>query len=492
MLKLTGIVEDVFGGRTVFRGYATLRTLYKLSQSSDYQRKEDKARLPAICNFLQNSPFRFYPELLFAWQIEENEALIKLKFSQTDGTINFNNGISIKKAKFTFQKTIGDEPKTKVITINIPDTEISKKPFVRLDGNHRLSALKELYDQETKFNKHNELLDMIVPFSVLLQIKGEEAEKFESAFFYLINSKARALTTEENLHAIFEKDFFTNEERIDLLEISSVNTLQEYISNFKFNKYKIISEIFENEIYTLSLELLSIIKNANIPKVISSIQYINACYENKELKTHSKNIVLSLIKVRSEKDFYTNFFSWIQRLPSNVFDEIKPEKIVSLYEDLISKKLEVFVAMPYFGEDKIKEYNKIYKDAIDVINKQYGTNIYLNKIMSNTGNTSDQIKDILDKIFRCDIFFSDITDNNANVTYEMGWARALNKKVIILKEKNSEKPKSDYANDTYHIYDKESPNITLKTEIEKNLSTIIENDYHLVRTMNEHISNESF
>lgn len=481
MVKLTGIVEDVFGGRTVFRGYATLRTLYKLSQSSDYQRKEDEERLPAICNFLRNSPFRFYPELLFAWQIEESDALTKLKVSQTQGTINFNNGISIKKAKFSFQKIIGDEPKTKVITINIPEEEISKKPFVRLDGNHRLAALKELYDQEAESNIHNELLDMVVPFSVLLQIRGEEAEKYESAFFYLINSKAKALTTEENLHAILEKNFFTNEERIDLLGISSIDKLQKYITDFKFNKYKIISDIFENEIYTLALSLLSLIKNVEALKVISAIQYINACYESKELKTNNKNIILSLIKVRSEKEFYNNFFTWIQNFPSKTISDIKPEKIVSIYEELISKKLEVFVAMPYFGEEKIREYNKIYKEAIDEINKQYGINIYLNKIMSNTGETSDQIKDIIDKIKRCDIFFSDVTDNNANVTYEMGWARALNKKVIILKEKSSEKPKSDYINDTYHLYDKECPNITLKKEIENNLSAILENDYHLVR-----------
>ena len=78
MVKLTGIVEDVFGGRTVFRGYATLRTLYKLSQSSDYQRKEDEERLPAICNFLRNSPFRFYPELLLLFFADDHLKILSL------------------------------------------------------------------------------------------------------------------------------------------------------------------------------------------------------------------------------------------------------------------------------------------------------------------------------------------------------------------------------------------------------------------------------
>ena len=480
-MKLTGIVEDVFGGRTVFRGYATLRTLYKLSKSSDYQRKEDETRLPEICDFLKNSPFRFYPELLFAWQIDEADALKKLKFDQLQGTIEFNSVVSIKKTKFTFQKKLGDEPKTKVITINIPDSEIEKKPFVRLDGNHRLCALKKIYDNEVEFGEQNELLDFIVPFSVLLQIKNDEAEKFESAFFYLINSKAKALTTEENLHAILGKDLFTGEERANLLGLPSIDSLQVYIDNLKNNNYRIISEVFENKIYTLALRLTSLIKEVNPGDVISAIQYLNGCYVKDDLKINNKNIILSLIKVRTEKIFYNEYFLWIQKHPIELFNEISPEKIISLYEEVISKKLEIFVAMPYFSKSKIDEYNKIYKDYVDELNKIYGAKILLNKIMSPTGTTVNLIDDIIQKIKRCDIFISDITENNPNVTYEMGWAEALNKKIIIVKEKSSDLPKSDYLRLDYKPYDKECLCTSLSEIIKTNISKILEEDYHFVR-----------
>ena len=40
-MKLTGIIEDVFRGVTIFRGYATLKTLARLSASTSYQRDKD-------------------------------------------------------------------------------------------------------------------------------------------------------------------------------------------------------------------------------------------------------------------------------------------------------------------------------------------------------------------------------------------------------------------------------------------------------------------
>lgn len=56
--------------------------------------------------------------------------------------------------------------------------------------------------------------------------------------------------------------------------------------------------------------------------------------------------------------------------------------------------------------------------------------------MYNKRETSDQIQDIINKIKQVKIVFAEITGNNANVLYEIRWARALNKKVVIVKRKN--------------------------------------------------------
>lgn len=100
--------------------------------------------------------------------------------------------------------------------------------------------------------------------------------------------------------------------------------------------------------------------------------------------------------------------------------------------------------------------------------------------MCNKGATSDQIQDIINKIKDCKICIADITDNNPNVSYEMGWARALEKHVIIVKKKESDDPKSDYQNDTYHEYDDKCRSISLPKIIKENLVEILSKNFGLI------------
>lgn len=135
--------------------------------------------------------------------------------------------------------------------------------------------------------------------------------------------------------------------------------------------------------------------------------------------------------------------------------------------------------MPYFSEGQIEEYNKIYKEQIDKIVEETGRSISLYKIMTQEGETSDQIQDIINKINNCSICFADITGNNANVSYEMGWARALKKSVIMVRRKGDDKPKSDYQNDTYHEYDDTCRSISLGKVIHDNIIKVLKDNYSL-------------
>ena len=98
--------------------------------------------------------------------------------------------------------TEGEEPKTKVVTIEISDN-ISTPIFNRIDGNHRLVVVDKILNGDME-NDYGDICNQIVPFCLILQSKdiNNEAEKREAAFFYLINSKAKPLTTDENLKAI--------------------------------------------------------------------------------------------------------------------------------------------------------------------------------------------------------------------------------------------------------------------------------------------------
>ena len=64
-MKLTGIIESVFGGRYLFRGYATISNLVKYSTANYiYQRPLEEKRIDKIIEYLRNDKFRFFSELL--------------------------------------------------------------------------------------------------------------------------------------------------------------------------------------------------------------------------------------------------------------------------------------------------------------------------------------------------------------------------------------------------------------------------------------------
>lgn len=220
-MKLTGIIEDVFRGVTIFRGYATLKTLANLSASTNYQRSHNHDRIGDIRRYMSESQFLFFPELILGWQIEDIEAIRKIKEDESASSILIENGIKIKKARFKFKSIVdGEEPKTKVVTVEIPNN-IPSPIFNRIDGNHRLVVVDKILTGESETD-YGDICNQVVPFCLIIQTKdiNNEAAKREAAFFYLINSKAKPLTTDENLRAILIDNLFSSIEKQSLLKLN--------------------------------------------------------------------------------------------------------------------------------------------------------------------------------------------------------------------------------------------------------------------------------
>lgn len=76
-------------------------------------------------------------------------------------------------------------------------------------------------------------------------------------------------------------------------------------------------------------------------------------------------------------------------------------------------------------------------------------------------------------------FYCKYTDNNPNVTYEMGWARALRKPTILVREESSDAPKADYRM-LYHATYKKEAHPTLKREVRNNIEAILVKEYGYV------------
>lgn len=85
---------------------------------------------------------------------------------------------------------------TQTIIIEFDKSSLVGKEFLRIDGNHRLSAVNE---QSSYANKR-------IPFCLLLFRDAEETDKFCRALFYNINTKQIPLRMEQNLKVIIESE----------------------------------------------------------------------------------------------------------------------------------------------------------------------------------------------------------------------------------------------------------------------------------------------
>jgi len=442
-MKLTGIIEDVFRGVTIFRGYATLKTLARLSVSTSYQRDKDPDRIDAIKDYISNSSYVFYPELILGWQLDNPEAIRIIKEEENTSSVSLGNGIKIRKAKFKIKSLpLGEEPKTKVVAIEIPDN-LDEKIFNRIDGNHRLSVADKIKDETGTYD--SDICSKIVPYSLIIQNRSDDANKYESAYFYLINSKAKALTTEDNLKAIFKADFTDTDKglllSIDKPQIDCIQYISEYL---KGNSIDFVQEkeVFDSEIYTFSCRLAKIIADTlgnfsddKKEELLYSIKYINSIFITRKIKTNNREVFLALVRVHyAHNGIFDKFVEWINTNDVGTIENLDSEHIIQLFNTLHKQKsYKVFVAVPYISFKRVNEYNKLFKEVLSEISKKIGFGLELIPIMRFRGESQRIDQRLINCIKECDIFVGDLSTVNDNVIFEVGLAEGCGKKILLIK-----------------------------------------------------------
>ena len=380
-----------------------------------------------------------------------------------------------KEGSFSVRKITGESEKFVRIEIN---EVVNPQPFSRIDGNHRLLAAEKSIDPKVE--------NMVAPFCLLLGDNSTEFEKATKVFFYNINTKTIPLTSEENLRVLIDDEkSFSDEELEEIFGGKYPVKTRELLKLANPALFGNIQHIISKHFRTYLINTFSHLLNDGedeksiVNRVVNSLQAINTLYGSESrLKANNNMGILTAFlyyHVKDESAKFEMFKNWI--LNNQIFkvQEVSAESLISIFEEIISSEIKVFVAMPYFDEQQVvDDYNRIYSNTIREIADDYSINISVYPIMCNKGATQDQIQDIINKINDCKICFADITGNNANVSYEMGWARALKKEVIIIKRKNSDRPKSDYINDTYHEYNDAARSTDLARVIRENVLEILE------------------
>ena len=496
---IRGILDNSLSGQLCIRGFAPIKELAQISCADyNYQRNLIEGR-EDIINFLENETYLFFPEIILSYKIKHsisrdpNNTPLK-KIQNYHGYKSNINSTQIK-IKRTFNTA--DNKGVTIIELSLDNNEITETPFHRIDGNHRLLAAEKA---------NSEMVNrMVAPFCIILGeefydkdnliVETDDTKKFDKSikvFFHNINTKTIRLTLEENLKVIIDdKNTFPDDELRNIFKEEGVKT-RELISKIGNNAsfFKGIKNIISNRyrsfyinVFKLLLFFSKINKEKVVENVFDALKILDTLYlENENLKNNSSfGLLIAFLyyKVADNKSKFELFREWV--LKNHIFDieEIKAESIIKIFDKIVEKEINVFVAMPYFKGDPniVEEYNKIYRDVINEISRDYGVKISLYPIMQNKGETQDQIQDIINKIQNCHIFIADISDNNANVLYETGWARALKKPTLLFREKSSEKPKSDYINDRYYTYDKDCLNISLSKIFIENILVILNKNY---------------
>lgn len=503
---IRGILDYSLSRQLCIRGFAKIKDLAKTSRADYSYQRELIDKRKDIINFLEKETHLFFPEIILGYKIKhsffgkksETPPLQKLQPAQTATSARSRkytsnvDGTTLKTKTIRFQDP-SDSRSFSMATIVEMTIDDSEKVFHRIDGNHRLDAAEQA--------SSDKIDSMFVPFCIILgeefyengKIKKEsstkEFDKNLKVYFHNINTKTVPLTSEENLKVIIDDESsFSDDEVLSILGREGLLTrlfLKKYNTNhwddffIKNSIRTIIKRIFE-----LSLENEEIINVENsdlITKVFKALHYTINLVDNNYYLNNNSNIwlfkALVYYKVTANKQKIDQFICWISQNRLYAVKEIITTSVISIFDSIYSKNIEIFVAMPFWDENQVKSHSAIYSTVVEDIKKQHGINIMLHKPMTHKGATFDLVGDIFEKIKNCKIFIANITDNNPNVTYEMGWARALEIPTIIVREEKSTPPKSDYRNDWYSTYEKDSLYPTLSKEIHKHIIAILNSHY---------------
>jgi hypothetical protein len=213
MAKLEGIIYKAFENFVVFRGYAPIGILAKVSRKSDaYQRDSSDKHKRDIIYFLDKGEYTYFPELVLAYRGDKLKELIESLQNKSDIDFEAEEYVKGLKVLKEYVPYSGYRARHAQLTINMD-------VLMRVDGNHRLEPFTsdngwwwcfvqeqdpddytekelELWKNQKIKNFRDKIEGIIVPFSIVIS-NNEIADVFEASIFNNINFKQLPLRQEK-------------------------------------------------------------------------------------------------------------------------------------------------------------------------------------------------------------------------------------------------------------------------------------------------------
>lgn len=453
---IRGILEYSLGGQLCIRGFAPLGELARLSQPDEsYQRAYIQERQEELQKYLKNDNYLFFSEVVLSLDLKHklthdgssNELpLLQFKESSTKSFKSNIDGTELREKSVSYRNKsdIRNKTEIKLVEIILDDSQIGdgKRPFNRIDGNHRLSAVEDLNDENVSKKD--------CPFCIILSssvegvdgsILQQEGKKAERVIFNNINAKAVPLTMEQNLKAIILQDGvygFDDEELKEKFDWATYAVRKlgiALISNLA-DVYPNLGQDFLNCPLTFSKKIIDIALTENviveldeeINKIKQALREVNQILGNENLTEISVDIVVACVFIQLSQMKLPIFINWLKRNHIFDLDQVHSTSLIKIYNKIReTRSKQIFVSMDFSGAQD--EHYKMICEAVDVINRDYNMDITLKQIridQHSQGFSHDINQMVLSLIESSGLLIADLSLQNGNVYHEVGYLMGLN------------------------------------------------------------------
>ena len=444
-MRLTGIIDFTMDNFLCIRGFAPMLELALISKADEsIQRDLIEEHRGEMEEFLEDGSFTFFPEVILGVNLkgepcdsEKIDSLYeKVRSEQPMRKTTINNiKYTVKQSKVKKGNNTQAYDVIENIIMEFDKNVLSGKEFIRIDGNHRLSAVKESSSYAYKR----------IPFCLLLFRDAEETDKFCRALFYNINTKQIPLKMEQNLKVIIESEQAFDDDTLKESASFGYNYFltREIMKNITLGDFPFVKMfVWENK-FTYFVEVTKLLLNHNL--ISNSDESLDAIYKaltdmDSALKRAALIEAPSNLGIIGAFTYYTlsdpykggKFLEWAKKNRLTEITNLHISDVIDIYDKIYDHSpKKIFMSM-WFNENT-KDTYEVVKTVKDIILRDYNIILDIIKVDEHKEGYSDDIyRRIVEGIESCDLLIADLTYGNKNVHHEIGYAQGKGKKVLLL------------------------------------------------------------